>query len=218
MSSAKQGSRVAPVEFQRTPLRVHSLLSDIPLHDAWVMRLRGGEECRTLKDVQALMWYLRAEAVGTVAEALFNVRMTVGRWLGWDDEKHKSPELSYVHRLTEEDRARSIDEPGGISGIMGAPSRIVYAFEHEELHEIVNFTGHHFLLMSMESAEEGYNLYWAIYTKSTSWFTPLYMALIDPFRRILLYPWIIRKVEGAWAAAYETASKIPEADRAGRSR
>ena len=210
MNPEKHNSRVANREFRAKPLMVHSFLHDVPLHDAWVMRLRGGGEGRTLEDVQALLWSMRAETVGPVAALLFNIRMAVGRRLGWDEERPKSPELSYVYRLTEEDRARSIDEPGSISGIMGVPSGIVYAFENEELHEIINFTGHHFLLMSMEPADEGYNLYWAIYTRSTGWFTPLYMALIDPFRRMLLYPRIIRKLERCWSVTYGTEQTAEE--------
>ena len=215
MTPGKHHSRVANRQFRAKPLRVHSFLHDVPLHDAWVMRLRGGGEGRTLEDVQALFRSMRPETVGPVAALLFNIRMTVGRWLAWDEEKHKSPELSYVHRLTAEDRARSIDEPGSINGIMGVPSRLVYAFENEELHEIINFTGHHFLLMSMEPAEEGYILYWAIYTRSTGWLTPLYMALIDPFRRMLLYPRVIRKLERSWAVTHET-EPMAEAELAGR--
>ena len=69
---------------------------------------------------------------------------------------------------------------------------VVYSFENEALHEIINATGHHFLLMSMEPAEGGYTVYWAIYTKNTSWLTPLYMMLIDPVRRALVYPNIIK--------------------------
>jgi hypothetical protein len=32
--------------------------------------------------------------------------------------------------------------------------------------------------------------------------TPLYMALIDPFRRFVVYPRIMRAMERAWVRAY----------------
>jgi hypothetical protein len=50
MNPEKHNSRVANREFRAKPLRVHSFLHDVPLHDAWVMRLRGGGEGRTLKE------------------------------------------------------------------------------------------------------------------------------------------------------------------------
>ena len=199
--------RITRDEFQHKPLRGRALLTDVPLHDVWTMDLRGGGEGRTLEDFGALLWYERAETIGSVVGWLFRVRLTLGRWLGWDDERHRAPSSSYVHRLTAEDRATSLDEPGGISGVMGVPTKVVYAFENEELHEITNFTGHHLLLMSMERASQGYTVYLAVYTKKTSWFTPLYMALIDPFRRILVYPALIRKLERAWGEAYKDQPK-----------
>ena len=173
--------RASSEQFQRKPLRAHGLLADVPLHDVWAINLRGGGEGRTLEDFRAVFRYLRPEQISPVVGLLFRLRFTLGRWFGWDDESHTTPKSSYVHRLTGDDRARSLDEPGGVSGIMGAASRLVYAFAHEELHEIINFTGHHFLLMSMEPAPQGYTVHWAIYTKRTTWLTSSYMALIDPF-------------------------------------
>ena len=122
------------------------------------------------------------------------------------DGRFQPSETSHIHRLTDDDRARSLDEPGGVSGIMGVPTTVVYAFENEELHDIVNFTGHHFLPMSMEPAAQGYTVYWAIYTKKAGWFTSLCMVLIDPFRRALVYPLIIRKIERAWVQRYRESS------------
>ena len=175
---------------------------DSGLHDAWAFRLRGGGEGRTLEDFRALIRYERFDKMSGFVGWLFRLRLTLGRRFGWDDEKRTSPESSFVHRLTDDDRAGSLDEPGGRSGIMGVSSRVVYTFENEELHEIVNVTGHHFLSISMEPAPGGYVVLWGIYTKKTSWLTPMYMVLIDPFRRMAVYPAIIWKLEGAWDNRY----------------
>ena len=211
--------RVRRRDFIRKPFRVHAFLADVPLHDVWAMHMRGGGDARTLEDFGVLLWYHRPEHFGIVASSLFRLRLTLGRWIGWDEEKHRATESSYAQRITDDDRARSIDKPGSASGLIGMPTTVVYAFENEELHEIRNFTGHHFLLMSMEKAPQGYTVYWAIYTRRTSWFTPLYMALIDPFRRLLLYPIVIRKLERAWKEAYagQTSPPNPAAARADKA-
>ena len=190
--------RVSRKEFQRKPLRAHALLADVPLHDVWAMHLRGGGEGRSLEDFQELLWFESFQKVGRIVDGLVRLRWLLGRMFGWDDEKHRAPALSYVHRLTDEDRARSIDGPGSLSGLMGVPTRVVYAFDSEKLYEIVNFTSHTLLLMTMEPRPEGYMVYWAIYVKRVNWFTPMYMALIDPFRRLLVYPALIKRIERAW--------------------
>ena len=56
--------------------------------------------------------------------------------------------------------------------------------------------------MAMERAKDGYVAYWAIYVKNSSWFTPLYMTLIDPFRRVFVYPPVIKAMEEGWTKAY----------------
>jgi hypothetical protein len=48
----------------------------------------------------------------------------------------------------------------------------------------------------------GYRLYWGVYVKKTSWLTPLYMALIEPFRRFVVYPTLFRQIRRAWMDRY----------------
>ena len=200
---------VTPEEFRKKLLRVHTFLTDVPLHDVWAFRLQGGGAGRTLRDFEALLSFEGMQQVNPVVNGLFKVRWLLGKWFGWDDERHTPPASSYLDRLTDDDRARSIEEPGSASPITG-PSNMrwppaVYSFENEALFEIVNFTVHAFLHMSMESSGDGYRVYWAVYINRTSWFTPVYMALIDPFRRIFGYPAIIRRIERAWAERYDGA-------------
>ena len=202
--------RESTEEFRRKALRVHAFLHDVPLHDVWSFNLRGGEE-RTLEDFQALISSQSMQTVNNAVNGLFRLRLSMGRRLGWDPEEDKHTEGSYVGRLTDDDRRRSLEEPGAVSRISGPLSMrwppVVYAFENESLYEIMNATGHHFLHMSMEPSKEGYIVYWAIYTKRTSSFTPMYMALIDPFRRLLVYPAMIGKMERQWAKTYAADGK-----------
>jgi len=54
-------------EFRARPLRVHALLSDVPLEDAWAAPLSGGGTGRTIQDVRAVMVAGR-EAAPTVSK------------------------------------------------------------------------------------------------------------------------------------------------------
>jgi len=68
--------------------------------------------------------------------------------------------------------------------------------------EIRNATVHAFLCTALREGPSGYRLYWAVYVKPTSWLTPLYMMLIEPFRRFIVYPAMLGRVRSAWSALY----------------
>ncbi len=83
---------------------------------------------------------------------------------------------------------------------------VLYAFENEGVGEISNATVHAFSAMALERVESGYRLYWAIYVAPVSRLTPVYMAAIDPFRRFLVYPSILRRLHEGWIKKFPTDS------------
>lgn len=48
----------------------------------------------------------------------------------------------------------------------------------------------------------GYRLYLGVYVQPVSRLTSLYMALIDPFRRFIVYPAVLRRIRRAWVERY----------------
>jgi len=193
------GARFPSSEFQAKDFRVNSFLADVPLHDVWVFHLRGGDEGLTLLDAMAVAGDVSPLEANTALAALAGGRMLAGAVLGIDDAKYFDHARSYVGRLTAEDRARTLEEPGRESELF----RTVYAFEHERLAEMMNRTAHAFFCMALEPADDGYSLYWAIYVQEIGGITPLYMTLIDPFRRYIVYPAMVRSGERAWATRWE---------------
>jgi hypothetical protein len=81
---------------------------------------------------------------------------------------------------------------------------VLYVFDQEALSELRNATVHAFLALALAPNPEGYMLHMAIYMKPVSRLTPLYMALIDPFRRLLVYPAIINHAQQRWSRVYST--------------
>ena len=73
----------------------------------------------------------------------------------------------------------------------------------EALSEIRNATVHGFMALALTRRGQGYVVYMGVYVKAVSRFTALYMALIDPFRRFLVYPALSRQVRQAWLRAYQ---------------
>lgn len=184
--------------FRQKPLRVHTLLKDVPLHDVWVIHLSGGGAGRTLHHLLPMLQLDDLRQTNNIVRGLFILRWQLGRWFRWDEKTHTLPSASYIHRLTEADQQKSVSEPGS-KGILG---QLVYQFEDEALSEIINATVHAFALVAMEAAADGYRAYLAVYVKPVNRLTPFYMALIDPFRKWFIYPAIIRKIEQSWARAY----------------
>jgi len=102
--------------------------------------------------------------------------------------------VSFGNRLTPEDRARSLVVPGTSEG----PFRVVYRFENEQLLEVQNRTVHAAALSALVERVDSYRFYFAVYVRRRTWITPLYMALIDPFRKWIIYPAMLKTIRATW--------------------
>lgn len=185
-------------EFEAHPLRAHAFLADVPLHDVWRVRLRGGGSGdRTIEDVLARLNDGFAEPPNAAVAGLVAVRSLIGLVFSLDDQECADPVASFAHRLSAADRARSHREPG--------ENGVLYVFEREALLELVNCTVHAFIVAFVEPAEDGYRLTVGVYVKQNRAITPYYMALIDPFRRLIVYPVVIEHMERYWARVMNAA-------------
>lgn len=195
-------SRASPGQYQALDLRAHALLAAVPLHDVWQVELPGGGPGRTIEDVRALLRAERLRALGPAVRALFALRWWLGRVLGWDAPRPDDAARSYRQRLSAEDRARSQVAPGTPDG----PFAVLYVHEREAVSEIRNATVHAFSVLALEPRTAGYRLLWAIHVARVGWLTRFYMALIDPFRRLVVYPAVLGYLGRAWRAAYPEAA------------
>jgi Protein of unknown function (DUF2867) len=189
--------QVASQEFERLRLRVHTFLTGVPLHDVWFVDLPRWRAGVTLDD------FLRTAGnclctPPSVVRKLLNTRFFVGRFFGWDREPAPTAWKTFATRLTDIDRSRSLAAAGTRDGFF----RIVYRFENEQLVELINRTVHAAALSTLVETATAYRFYLAIYVRSVSRFTPLYMALIDPFRKIVVYPSLLRSVRARWNQAF----------------
>ncbi len=186
--------RVAPEEYARLDLRAHSLLAGVPLHDVWAIDLPGGGPGRTVLELNALFAGENLRKVSAPVRFLFGLRAALGRAFGWDRDVPGASRESFLHKLTDQDRAATLVAPGTPQGIF----QTLFVSKHESIGEIRNPTVHAFSVFSLVEAPAGYRLYWAIYVRPVGRFTSWYMALIDPFRRVFIYPAILRRVREVW--------------------
>jgi hypothetical protein len=192
--------QISTQEFERLPLRVHDLLAGVPLHDVWAIDLPRTRYGITLDE------FLRMAsscllAPSPVVRVLLNVRLFVGRLLGWDCEPAATDRESFTTRLTTADRSRSLVPAGTREGLF----HVVYRFENEQLLELINRTAHAAALSALVETANGYRFYFGVYVRSVSRFTPIYMALIDPFRKLVVYPSLLRTVRAKWNKTFGKA-------------
>src|SRR5262245_46529583 len=98
-------------EFERLPLRVHTFLAGVPLHDVWAVDLPRWRAGVTLHE------FLRRESNGKVdtcgcskSSSLFtpsplvgmllDIRFFIGRLFGWDREPAATALETFATRLT----------------------------------------------------------------------------------------------------------------------
>jgi hypothetical protein len=67
---------------------------------------------------------------------------------------------------------------------------------------VVIRTVHCFWLLASERTEEGYALYLAVYVKKVNWFTPIYMALITPLLKWIIYPSMEKGIKNRWKRVF----------------
>jgi hypothetical protein len=198
--------QVSTQDFKRLPLRVHTFLVGVPLHDVWSVDLQRWRTGVTLDD------FLRTASnclctPPSLVRMLLDIRFFVGRFFGWDREPAPTVWKTFATRLTDTDRSRSLAAAGTRDGVF----RVVYRFENEQLVELINRTAHAAALSALVETPTGYRFYLGIYVRSVSRFTPFYMALIDPFRKLIVYPSLLRSVRARWDQAFgeeESVRKI----------
>lgn len=163
--------QISAAEYGALPLRVHTLLADVPLHDVWAVDLPRAY-VRALRSTNFIVY-----CVSTDSSEDFRRRSIVRK------------------RADRRGSSQSSLAPGTPDG----PFRVVYRFENELLLEMHNRTVHGALLMALAETEAGYRFYLAVYVCKAGWITPVYMALIDPFRRWIVYPAMLKNIRAIWA-------------------
>ena len=203
--------QVSAQDFERLPLRVHTFLAGVPLHDIWsvdlprwragvtldeFLRTASSGKLNTCSCSKSSSLFTQSPLVGM----LLNIRFFVGRLFDWDHEPAPAAWKTFATRLTDTDHSRSLAATGTRDGFF----RVVYRFENEQLLELINRTAHAAAPSALVEIATAYRFYLGVYVLSVSRFTPLYMAAMDPFRKLIVYPSLLRSVRARWNQAFGT--------------
>ena len=193
-------ARIDPSEHANLPWRINEVASDFKLIDAWALPAEGDlDEFPQLCTVFANLEL--GEDEGSKSSAvLFKARNWLGERFGWDDTSEPLPipgceELSLRQRLPADLQAEISETAGRL------PFRPVYRTDTEWALEASNATVHAVLHLGWApKAGTGYRGQMGVYVKPRGRFGSVYMAAIAPFRHLIVYPALMRRIDRAWQA------------------
>jgi hypothetical protein len=129
---------------------------------------------------------------------LFAIRWTIGALLGWDgkDVGAGSPRSTLRDRVPADLR-----ESQSSPSFEALPFTPLYGIEDEWAAEIVNRTVHAIMHLGWVRDHSGsYRGQMAVLVKPNGLLGAAYMAAIAPFRRLVVYPRILREIGQQWRA------------------
>jgi hypothetical protein len=209
MSREGTGRRLPNSVHESHPWRIREIAADFKLEDVWALPVQGGaEDFPVLLELLASSDPANAESLPT--RFLWRLRDLLGR--GFDLGRTSAPvdggrdgsagelpipgtsETSLAGRLPDDLRDTAADVDFG-----SLPFVPLYRTDVEFAAEVSNRTMHG--VMHLAWADRGAGLYqgqMAVYVKPHGWFGEAYMALIKPFRYLIVYPALMRQTERTW--------------------
>jgi len=172
------------------PWRIHELTRDFRLEDVWTLPTPSGPEDFS-RLVRRIASFDPARSSSCVVRTLFALRWKIGKLFGWD-----GPGVGPgVKRPTLRDRLPKDlrDAPSGPE-FDAVPFTSLYLLEDEWAAEIVNRTVHGVMHIGRVSdPARGGRGQMAVYVKRNGLLGIGYMAAINPFRHLIVYPLMARE-------------------------
>jgi len=184
--------------------RIHELTPDFRLEDVWALPTPGGRD-----DFPRLVELISSSdpsrSSSAAVRTLFAIRWTIGGLLGWDGRGagEGSP------RSTLRDRVPADLRQSSSPSFEALPFTPLYWIEDEWAAEIVNRTVHAIMHLGWVPDQTGaYRGQMAVLVKPNGLLGVAYMAAIAPFRRLVVYPRILRELGRQWRARAAEATPM----------
>ena len=186
------------------PWRIREIAPDFRLEDVWALPAHGRAD--DFPKLMEIMASLDPTATPSPASrALFDLRHRLGGWFGWDDSAPlpipDRSETTLRDRLPRDLRHTADDLKLVSPGLekLGVHFAPLYLTDVESAAETSNRTMHGVLHLGWVDQGRGrYQGQMAIYVKPRGAFGEAFMALIRPFRYLVVYPALMRQIERAW--------------------
>jgi hypothetical protein len=187
--------RIASSAHTAQPWLIHEITRDFRVEDVWALPTPGGPD-----DFPILLSAIEHddfEHDGPVAaRMLWWLRWKLGGLLGLD--RRATGLGARVHSLRDRLPAE-LREATPAERNEGSPFSVVYQAHNERASEIANRTVHAVLHLGwVPDGAGGWHGQMAILVKPNGALGTAYMALIKPFRKLIIYPAILRSIERRW--------------------
>lgn len=175
--------------------RIHDVAPDFRLEDVWALPTPG-EPTDFPELVRQFAVGDPAARLPGIARALWTVRFRIGRLLGMDGAN--TGVGSRVVSLRERLPADLRGVPSG-PVFTSLPFTPLYLLADEFAAEMANRTVHGVLHLGwVANGRGGYRGQMAVLVKPNGVLGSAYMAAINPFRHLVVYPAAMREIERAW--------------------
>jgi Protein of unknown function (DUF2867) len=179
------------------PWRIHELTPDFRVEDVWELPTPGGADDFPLL-IAAFTAGDPSEESPRAARALWAIRWKLGALFGWDDGETGIG--SRVPTLRGRFPADMRAAPTG-PGLGSLPFAPLYLLDDEWAAEIANRTMHGVIHLGwVPDAAGGYRGQMAVLVKPNGLLGRAYMVAIRPFRHLIVYPPLIRRIGRRWDA------------------
>lgn len=202
----REEMKILEAEHECCPWRIHDLVPDFTLEDVWGLPTPGGPD-----DFEALLEMLGSmdptKTESRAARFLWGFRNRLGTWF----------DLGEISSPVDGDGAGGLSIPGTAEttlldrlppDLRGTaegftfdllPFVPLYRTDNEAAAEVSNKTVHGVAHLGWVERDDGrYEGRMAVYVKPRGAFGKAYMALIKPFRYLIVYPALMREVARAW--------------------
>ena len=203
--------RINKEEHLKHAWRVHKLLPDLRIEDVWLLPVELEPDQSVVELNHAFVQALGETSNKGLAGMLFRLRFFLGRVFGWEDADKANealPEGSIRERYAHQEGLSALDV--GFEGF--ADFVPVYGNRKEMLSEIENETvlvAAHF--GRVPNGQGKYAVQMTVYVKPKGRFGAFYMQLIKPFRRWIVYPYLLKMIGGQWKAYQQRSISMAEA-------
>ena len=182
-------------EHTSRPWRIHEIASGFHLEDVWALPTPGERGDFPLLVEGFATTDPTAESSG-LAHALWAIRWKLGEIFGWDDpEDGVGKRVATLRdRLPEDLR----DGPSGPE-FESLPFESLYLLEDEWAAEVANRTVHGVMHLGwVPDGSGGWRGQMAVLVKPNGLLGSAYMTAIRPFRHLIVYPPLIRRLGQQW--------------------
>lgn len=193
------------------PWRIREIVPDFALEDVWALPVEGGAgDFPLLLEMVGSMDPARSDS--RASRFLWDLRDRLGAWFGLGtietSADASSPQLPIPGTSETSLKGRLPDDLRDTADLEfnSLPFVPLYRTEDEAAAEISNQTVHGVVHLAWVNQGEGrYQGQMAVYVKPRGRLGHGYMALIKPFRYLIVYPALMRQFEGAWERRLHSA-------------